>query len=494
MENGLKIADYEADWVHLGESGKVNPEKWKQWQTQLLSEVLKDQDRRRSENRGGTVDFTETEYRHYLYEIIQTIEEVPSIHYNDLIKQYLDNAFRYGPVQPLWERPRVSDIQIFIPYDDRHEQIISYVENRKRKIFKDQRFRSFEQATDWINHHLSRINLRYDPAKIYLDGTFPNFERIHIISGTSGYSTFDPIQRTYTFVRCLIISIRRFLHPFSWHELTDENEGKHTIPLVDQSSLMARVDLKKIKRLPVYTSFSGKGAVADQATMDYLEISQKLEKNLMYSGGTGTGKTTIANANLAAIPPGTLLLILEESPEMQPQIEGHVIRLYERPGVFGLEDGLKSALRMYPDIVFLSEIRDKIAYVYVQTISSGHDGSSSTIHASSCKAVKNRIADLAASHPSRPDRDQILKILHERLHVIIHLNAELEDRFMDEVCEMIPETGELHTVSRFVKQGVDRFTKKPVGYFEFMGPTDRFVEEMMNNGIEIPKSWKWEKK
>ncbi|MDQ6422646.1 ATPase, T2SS/T4P/T4SS family [Paenibacillus sp. LHD-117] len=490
----LKAWGDEADWKRLEDSGQVDTQKWKTWQARLLNEVLKDQDKRKSENRGGTVDFTEAEYRHYLYEIIQTIEEIPSIHYNDLVKQYLDNAFRYGPVQPLWEKPRVSDIQIFIPYDDRHKQIIAYVENRVRKTYTDQQFRSFEQATDWINHHLSRINLRYDPAKIYLDGTFPNFERIHIISGTSGYSTFDPIQRSYTFVRCMIISIRRFLHPFSRLELTDPNAGQLTIPQIDPNRLMTRVDLKKLKRQPVYTPFSGGGAVADEATMEYLRICQELRKNLMYAGGTGTGKTTVANANQAAIPKGTMLLILEESPEMQPQIEGHVIRLYERPGVFSLEDGLKSALRMYPDIIFMSEIRDRIGYVYCQTIQSGHDGSSSTIHASSCKAVKHRIADLAASHPSNPDRDHILKILHERLHVIIHLNAELDDRFMDEVCEMIPETGELHTVSRFVKQGIDRITKKPVGYFEFLGPTDRFIEEMMNNGIEIPKSWMWSRK
>lgn len=489
------VLDNYDDWNRMTDSQGVDPAIWKQWQQQLLNKSFEEQEKRKIENHGEAHELTELEFRRFLNNLIVTIEDIPSIYHTDLINQHLDNAFRMGPVQPLWDRPLVSDIQVFVPLDDQYDQIISYTEAGVRKTYKEQQFRSFDHAKDWVNHHLGRISLRFDPAKVYLDGMFPHGERINIISGPCGYSTFNPISKEYQFVRCMIISIRRFVNSFTLEELTDQSVGQH----MDISFAHENVSNKDSGSLedydirPVHTRFTG--GTADRATIDFLKIMVQLGKNHLISGGTGTGKTTLANSLTSMVPQGTVLLVLEEAPEMQPQLFGHVMRVYERPGVFNLRDGLINGLRMFPDRIFVTELRDsQVGYAFVQAIQSGHDGSSTTIHASGCQSAFDRAVELAAGHESRPNRSVIESILRERISVIIHCNRQGADRMIDHVVEVDPLSGEFHTVSKFKQIGRNELTGRPIGYFKFYGPSSRFIQQMIENGIEIPHSWKWRKK
>jgi len=221
----------------------------------------------------------------------------------------------------------------------------------------------------------------------------------------------------------------------------------------------------------------------------------EMGKNHIISGGTGIGKTTLANALTAAIPEDEVLLILEESPEMQPQRSTNVIRLYERKDsmgntIFSLADGLKAALRMFPDRIFVSEIRDTLAFVFLQAIQSGHDGSSTTVHASSCEAAIERVIGMAISHPASPDRQMVRDILFDRVDTVVHGQRFEKHRFFDEVVQLRPD-GKIHRVMEFVQEGVGD-EGEPLGYWVFHGPTDEFVEEMLRRGYRIPASWGWE--
>lgn len=480
----------EDDWDELQQAGQIDQGKWRHWQALLLKRMLEEQDRLRPSQYGEVAEMEEFEYRQLLSHVIRNTEEIPAIHHVELIRQFLDYAYRMGPLQPLWERPAVTDIQVFVPFDERDEQIISYTEGRVRKIYKEQQFQSYEKVLDWINHHLSRLNLRYDPAKVFVHGTFPQGERINVISGPCGYSKFNVVTKQYRFVKAMIISIRKFPNAFTMEELTEQNPSQHKPISFHHANLVEMPDYRKFDRKPVYTRFGGNGRIADQATMDYLAIMVRLGKNHLISGGTGAGKTTVANSLTGAIPRGTLLLVLEESPEMQPQVQDHVIRIYSRPGVFDLKDALENAMRMFPDRIFVQEIRNHDAYVFLDAIQTDHDGSSTTIHASSCQAALDRTIELAAGHPLRPDRQMLQSMLRDRLDVVMHCNRASGDRFIDHVCE-IQKNGKLRTVSKFVQVGIEKETGLPAGYFEFHGPGDEFLEEMMVKGIPVPRSWKW---
>ncbi len=478
----LKAWDLEnQDWKQLAEKTRVSEENWKLWQELLLNKVLEEQEKEKNRTGVEAADIPEDDMRRRLRNLIKTIGGIPAAHYDSLIAQFLDDSYRMGPMQPLWDRPYVSDIQVFVPVDDKHPQIITYYEG-ERKVYEGQGFRNYDHARDWVNHHLSRIGLRYDPSKIQLDGTLPGGERIHVISGPVGYSIFDKATKKYTFVRCLILSIRRMTAVFDLEELTDQSTSLSEPPV-----LVKKVVHTSWKRKTQY--FIHSGGMADRATMDFLRIMVRMKKNHILVGGTGIGKTTLANALTEEIPVDEVLLVLEESPEMQPQCKGAVIRIYMREGVFSLTDGMKGALRMFPDRIFVAELRDHLAYVFLRAIQSGHDGSSTTAHASDCLAGVEQVIEYAASHPTKPDRELMRKILFERIDTVIHGRREGNARFFDEIIQLLPD-GTHHKVMEFVQEGVNE-KGRPIGYFAFYGPTDEFIETMRKKGIDIPESWGW---
>jgi pilus assembly protein CpaF len=122
--------------------------------------------------------------------------------------------------------------------------------------------------------------------------------------------------------------------------------------------------------------------------------------NVVVSGGTSSGKTTLLNALAGAIPPDERIVTIEETAELQ-LAHPHVVRLESRPagaegvGAVGLRDLVRTALRMRPDRIVVGEVRGAEAYDMLQACNTGHNGSLSTLHANTAHDALVRLEALA---------------------------------------------------------------------------------------------------
>lgn len=471
-------------WAQLNQSNMTDQELFR-WQELVLKEFQEFVNRESSQAEASRA-MRDAQLTH----IVTSHKEIPVKAHREIVNSILDDMFSFGPLQALWSDSMNSDMQVFVPYDNREEQIITHASRKGREIYRGPGFRSYGHAMTWLNRHLAQLGQHYDASKVAMDATFPNGERMHVISGVTGYSKFvrnEKKEWVYKFVPCVVITMRRFTHAFTTDELTER-----AVPLDHAPEFPT---LRKVRRpyqrKTLYFPYSG--GTVDSATMDYLKIMVKLAKNHIIAGATGSGKTSLANALTGAIPKGTILIVLEESPEMQPQNEDHVIRIVQREGVFDLALAMKNTLRMYPDRIFIAELRDTLAYVFLRAIQAGHDGSSTTIHANSCLDAIDVVVNFAANHESHPPREMVRDIIFRRVHTILHAHAVKKPdgiaRMVDEVVELLPNQT-LHTVMKFHQVGINE-DGSVAGYFEFFGPTDEFVEEMFDAGIPIPESWGW---
>ena len=131
------------------------------------------------------------------------------------------------------------------------------------------------------------------------------------------------------------------------------------------------------------------------------------ELNILISGGTGTGKTTLLNALSAAIPESDRIVTIEDAAELQLHQE-HVLRLEARPkniegeGEIAIRELVRNSLRMRPDRIIVGEVRGAEALDMLQAMNTGHDGSMSTVHANSPRDALHRDRDDGADGRLRP--------------------------------------------------------------------------------------------
>jgi pilus assembly protein CpaF len=147
-----------------------------------------------------------------------------------------------------------------------------------------------------------------------------------------------------------------------------------------------------------------------------LQIASRIRLNIIISGGTGSGKTTLMNAISQLIDPGERVVTVEDAAELQLQ-QPHVVRLETRPsslegrGEITQRDLVRNALRMRPDRIIVGEVRGGEAFDMLQAMNTGHDGSMSTIHANSSRDALTRIENMVQMGnmglPSRAIRTQI---------------------------------------------------------------------------------------
>ena len=177
----------------------------------------------------------------------------------------------------------------------------------------------------------------------------------------------------------------------------------------------------------------------DQALIDRLQAGDisgflagavRARKNIIISGATGSGKTTLSKALIAEIDEHERIITIEDTPELVVPHRNRVALLYSKDGQgaakIGPKELLEACLRMRPDRILLQELRDGTAFTYLRNVNSGHPGSITTVHADSCALAFEQLTLLVKeSEGGRGlDRADIRDLLHASIDIVIQCRRE----------------------------------------------------------------------
>jgi type IV secretion system protein VirB11 len=160
----------------------------------------------------------------------------------------------------------------------------------------------------------------------------------------------------------------------------------------------------------------------------FLERAVASRRNIVISGATGSGKTTLAKGLVALIPEHERLLTIEDTAELSIPQPNHVRLLYAKDGGgvarIGPRELLESALRMRPDRILLQELRDGTAFYYLRNVNSGHPGSITTVHADSARLAFEQLTLLVKESAEGRElaRDDIRRLLHLTVDVVVQMS------------------------------------------------------------------------
>ena len=257
-----------------------------------------------------------------------------------LKKDLKDTVFGFGPLQDLLRAPTISEIMVV-----KSDQI--YVERDGILELSGRRFISDKVTESIIERIVAQVGRRIDKSQPLVDARLPDGSRVNAI--------IPPLA-----IRGPCLTIRKFpVHRFTMDDLID------------------------IGSIPASAAKFLRACVIDK-------------KNILVSGGTGTGKTTMLNILSSFIPHRERIVTIEDTTELRLHQE-HVVTLESKPpnvegtGAFTIRDLVKNALRMRPDRIIVGECRGPEALDMLQAMNTGHDGSMTTVHANNTDDVIKRL-------------------------------------------------------------------------------------------------------
>ena len=160
----------------------------------------------------------------------------------------------------------------------------------------------------------------------------------------------------------------------------------------------------------------------------FLERAIASRRNIVISGATGSGKTTLSKGLVALIPEHERILTIEDTAELTISQPNHVRLLYAKDGQgvarIGPRELLESALRMRPDRILLQELRDGTAFYYLRNVNSGHPGSITTVHADSARLAFEQLTLLVKESAEGRElaREDIRRLLHLTIDVVVQMS------------------------------------------------------------------------
>ena len=225
-----------------------------------------------------------------------------------------------------------------------------------------------------------------------------------------------------------------------------------------------------------------------------LSSAVKADLNMLISGGTGTGKTTLLNALSASVPEGDRTITIEDAAELQLSQE-HVLRLEARPkniegeGEVSIRDLVRTALRMRPDRIIVGEVRGAEALDMLQAMNTGHEGSLSTIHANSTRDALSRLETMVLM----AGYDLPVKAIRGHVSAALDLIVQLErlddgSRRVMAIAEVQRMEGDTITLQNLFEFHVERVEadRTVVGRLLSTGIRPAFVAKFARHGIELP--------
>ncbi|GAC1331698.1 MAG: hypothetical protein NVSMB17_09930 [Candidatus Dormibacteria bacterium] len=237
------------------------------------------------------------------------------------------------------------------------------------------------------------------------------------------------------------------------------------------------------------------GTLSDEAS-GFLEACVLAKCNIVVSGGTGTGKTTLLNVLSGFIPEDERIVTIEDAAELQLK-QWHVCRLESRPGVPGgkgrvsIRELVANALRMRPDRIVVGECRSGEALDMLQAMNTGHDGSLTTLHSNSPRDAIARLETLVLMAGMDLPLGAIRQQIASALHLIVQLNR-LRDgsRRVTAVTEILGMEGDkivMQDIFTFQANGVDD-KGKIIGTFQPTGTRPQMLQRLEDNGIRLPEN------
>ena len=288
-----------------------------------------------------------------------------------LYREILDDLAGLGPLQPLLEDPDVTEILV-----NRYDAV--YVERNGQLYESDVHFAGDDQVMDLIRHILLPLGLQIDAVRPLADARLADGSRVNAV--------IPPVA-----VDGPSISIRKF-----------QNERYTGDELVRVGSMSPYV-------------------------LEFLRACVQARLNIIVSGGTSSGKTTLLNALSAFIPQNERIVTIEDAAELRLK-QRHVVRLEARPpdlngrGEVTVRSLVRNALRMRPDRILVGEVRGAEALDMLQAMNTGHEGSLTTLHANSPRDVISRLETMVLMAgfdlPSKNIRQQI----SSAINLIVHLS------------------------------------------------------------------------
>ncbi len=355
----------------------------------------------------------------------------------NLVRDIQYEMLGLGPLEPLLADASISDILV-----NTYAQV--YVERRGKLELTDVRFTDDGHLKKIIDKIVSRVGRRIDESSPMVDARLPDGSRVNAI--------IPPIS-----IDGPILSIRRFAATplrmddvVNYHSLTPE---------------MAEV----------------------------LKGLAKAKVNILISGGTGTGKTTLLNILSGYIPESERIVTIEDAAELQLQ-QPHVVRLETRP--MNIENRgevtqrllVRNSLRMRPDRIILGEVRGSEAIDMLQAMNTGHEGSMVTIHANSPRDALTRLENMIGmggmNLPPKVMRQQISSAIGVVVQIARLTDGKRKIVSIQEITGMEGDIITMQEIFKYTQTGI-AVDGTVQGHFSATGVRPRFLERLHSFGIDI---------
>lgn len=339
-----------------------------------------------------------------------------------LEKVLIDELLGFGPLEELLNDPDVSDIMVNGPDQ-------TYIEKKGKLIIAPIRFRDEQHLFQIAQRIVNQVGRRVDQTTPLADARLKDGSRVNVI--------VPPLS-----LRGTAISIRKF------------SEKPITLDMLKE-----------------FGSMSDKMCTA-------LKIAGACRMNVVISGGTGSGKTTMLNALSKMIDPGERVLTIEDAAELRLQ-QPHWLPLETRPpnlegqGAITIGDLVKNALRMRPDRIILGEIRGAECFDLLAAMNTGHDGSMCTLHANSPRECLGRMENMILMGDIKIPKEAISRQIAESVDLIVQVKR-LRDgsRRTTNITEVIGMEGDVIVTQELFK-------------FEYLDETEdgKILGEFRSSGL-----------
>lgn len=357
---------------------------------------------------------------------------------DELVSAVADEVLGLGPIEALIRDPSISEIMVNAP------DVVFY-EREGRLYLSPVRFRDEAHIMRIVERIVAPLGRRVDESSPMVDARLPDGSRVNVI--------IPPVAP-----KSPTITIRKF------------RVDKMTIEDLIQTGTMTR------------------------ELAEFFRACVRVKLNIIVSGGTGTGKTTMLNALSSFIPDTERIITIEDPTELRLQ-QGHVVSLEARPpslegkGEVTQRDLVRNALRMRPDRIIVGEVRGPEAFDMMQAMNTGHEGSLGTVHANSPRdalaRIENMILMAGLDLPVRAIREQIASAIHLIIQIARFPDGSRKVTHVTEIAGMEGQVVTLQDLFRFHQTGVDA-EGRVLGEFRTTGIRPRFAERFEVAGIRLP--------